>query len=121
MQHAEYDKLVLPKCIVVRLGNHDGKPEMMSRNLAEWLAESDLAEFEEIFTKSQVDLKTLEILTDSDLKELGLAFGPRKRILNAIANLKNLAPREAGANIPVITPSRGERRQLTVMFSDLVG
>jgi class 3 adenylate cyclase/tetratricopeptide (TPR) repeat protein len=94
---------------------------MMSRNLAEWLAENDLVEFEGIFTENQVDLKTLEILTDTDLKELGLAFGPRKRILNAIAKLKDFAPQEAGVNIPLRTPSRGERRQLTVMFCDLVG
>ncbi|MHB9009031.1 MAG: AAA family ATPase [Limisphaerales bacterium] len=94
----------------------------MTRTLAEWLKANDLAEFEEVFVGNQVDLKTLEILTEPDLKELGLAFGPRKRILGAIAELKNQAVlARAGLATPEPTASLGERRQLTVMFCDLVG
>jgi class 3 adenylate cyclase/tetratricopeptide (TPR) repeat protein len=50
------------------------------------------------------------------LKELGLAFGPRKRILNAITRLKSPHAIETAPCVP-----SGERRQLTVMFCDLVG
>ena len=93
----------------------------MSRSLGEWLKAVDLAEFEAIFVENQVDLKTLEVLNESDLKELGLAFGPRKRILNAIAELRaQSSPRRTELE-PPSTASLGERRQLTVMFCDLVG
>ena len=92
----------------------------MVESLGEWLSANGLSEFEGIFVENQVDLNTLLILTDSDLKELGLAFGPRKRILHLAAELKSrsvdrLSPGTAKASFP------GERRQLTVMFCDLVG
>ena len=56
-----------------------------------------------------------EILTDADLKELGLPFGPRKRLLAALRQDHPAEPVMA-----VVTPE-GERRQLTVLFCDLVG
>jgi class 3 adenylate cyclase len=92
----------------------------MVESLGEWLTANGLSEFEEVFAQNQVDLKTLFVLTDPDLKELGLPFGPRKRILNTIAELKNQT-----AGRPVVETAKasslGERRQLTVMFCDLVG
>jgi class 3 adenylate cyclase/tetratricopeptide (TPR) repeat protein len=94
----------------------------MTRTLGEWLKANDLTELEPVFVKNQVDLKTLEILTESDLKELGLPFGPRKRILGAIAELKHQVPlSRTEIETPVAAASLGERRQLTVMFCDLVG
>ena len=95
----------------------------MSGTLGEWLRAHDLAQLEQVFVENQVDLKTLEILTDTDLKELGVAFGPRKRILSAIAELKrgDSPPPPAKIASPVASASMGERRQLTVMFCDLVG
>ena len=90
----------------------------MVESLGEWLTANGLSEFEEIFAQNQVDLKTLFVLTDADLKELGLPFGPRKRILNTIAELK--AAERPRAETPKAS-SRAERRQLTVMFCDLVG
>jgi hypothetical protein len=60
----------------------------MVESLDAWLTAHGLSEFEEVFRQNQVDLKTLLILTDSDLKELDLPFGPRKRILNAIAEFE---------------------------------
>lgn len=91
-------------------------------NLSEWLRTNDLSEFEPIFTENQVDLKALRVLTDSDLKELGIAFGPRKRILNALATLRG---KESSGQTEFLrsigTQGAGERRQLTVMFCDLVG
>jgi len=94
----------------------------MTQTIGEWLRANDLAEFEAIFVENQVDLKTLEVLTESDLKELGLAFGPRKRILSAIGELKRLvALQRTETETPAGTAALGERRQLTVMFCDLVG
>ena len=94
----------------------------MTPSLIEWLKVKDLTEFEAVFVENQVDLKTLAILTDSDLKELGLPFGPRKRILAAIAELKaQIAHPQAKLAPPTTTAAVAERRQLTVMFCDLVG
>ncbi len=92
----------------------------MVESLREWLTANGLSEFEELFTQNQVDLKTLLVLTDPDLKELGLPFGPRKRILNTIAELKHQSEGRPDGETPK-SSSTGERRQLTVMFCDLVG
>ena len=94
----------------------------MTQTLAEWLRANDLAEFEAVFRENQVDLRTLEILTELDLKELGLPFGPRKRILSAIAELKRqVVLSRAAVETRATDAPLGERRQLTVMFCDLVG
>jgi class 3 adenylate cyclase/tetratricopeptide (TPR) repeat protein len=94
----------------------------MTPTLGEWLLANDLGEFEKVFADNEVDLKTLKILTDADLKELGLGFGPRKRILNAVAKLRQRdAPWRGESARPPQISSVGERRQLTVMFCDLVG
>jgi hypothetical protein len=52
--------------------------------LAEWLKLHGLERFTSLFEQNEVDLPTLRLLTDDDLKELGLPFGPRKRILSLI-------------------------------------
>ncbi len=93
------------------------KPEM-----GEWLRANDLAEFEAVFVDNQVDFKTLEVLTEIDLKELGLPFGPRKRVVAAIEKWKrsaSMSRTEAEKRSASIV--HGERRQITVMFCDLVG
>ena len=92
----------------------------MAESLGEWLSANGLSDFEEVFAQNQVDLKTLFVLTDLDLKELGLPFGPRKRILNTVAELKNQSAARPGVETAKAS-STGERRQLTVMFCDLVG
>src|SRR5258708_40318194 len=90
---------------------------MKSSSLSAWLKSNDLDQFLAIFEENEVDLTTLRVLTESDLKELGLPFGPRKRILNLLGEEKSLeksAVSQAGT-------STGERRQLTVLFCDMVG
>ena len=61
-------------------------------------------------------------MTEADLEKLGLPLGPRKRILKAIANLgdEDKSPRPTGLVRPS-SEDAAERRQLTVMFCDLVG
>jgi class 3 adenylate cyclase/tetratricopeptide (TPR) repeat protein len=93
----------------------------MPETLGEWLNAIDLAAFEPIFVENQVDLKTLEVLTEPDLKELGLAFGPRKRILNAVAKMRQSAGHPGRLSDTELLALGGDRRQLTVMFCDLVG
>ena len=94
----------------------------MSTSIAEWLKTNDLEDYLPIFIENEIDLKTLDILTETDLRELGLAFGPRKRILSAIEESKHpMALRHAEVETPGVASMLGERRQLTVMFCDLVG
>lgn len=93
----------------------------MNDSLSDWLRAHDLAEFAAIFAENEVDLRTLKVLTDADLKELGLAFGPRKRILNAVAKLREQSARPGVVSETELLALGGDRRQLTVMFCDLVG
>jgi class 3 adenylate cyclase len=87
--------------------------------LAEWLKSHGLERYAALFEQNELDLPTLQLLTENDLKELGLPFGPRKRILNLIGEERRLeksSPPRAVVGAPV-----GERRQLTVLFCDMVG
>jgi class 3 adenylate cyclase/tetratricopeptide (TPR) repeat protein len=86
--------------------------------LSGWLKCHDLEQFVTIFEENEVDLVTLRMLTESDLKELGLPFGPRKRIINLLNEEKALEKSAAGAHVGTVV---GERRQLTVLFCDMVG
>ena len=94
----------------------------MSASISDWLKGIGLEEYAALFVDNAVDLTTLAILTDDDLKELGLPFGPRKRVLAALKNqghdrtTDGAGPAGSGA-----APLEGERRQLTVLFCDIVG
>src|SRR6516225_3706488 len=91
-------------------------------NVGAWLAELGLAKYAEAFAANDIDLDILPELTDADLERLGVAsLGDRKRLLRAIASLatakvSSVVPTTAGQS-----PTDAERRQVTVMFSDLVG
>ena len=84
-----------------------------------WLAELGLPQYVEAFERNDVDFGVLAALSEEDLKELGvLSLGHRKKLLGAIQTLSavpavpaEIAPRASAA----------ERRQLTVLFCDLVG
>ena len=86
------------------------------RQIAEWLEAIGLAKYQTVFADHEIDWSLLPKLTDADLKELGLPFGPRKKLLEAVANL-DTAPVALSAG----KPREAERRQLTVLFCDLVG
>ncbi|MDP6516589.1 MAG: alpha/beta fold hydrolase, partial [Alphaproteobacteria bacterium] len=83
--------------------------------------ELDLGQYAQAFEAEEIGLGHLPKLTESDLKELGLPMGPRKSILEAAAALAGM-PAIATEDIPTSAAKVGaERRQLTVMFCDLVG
>jgi Adenylate and Guanylate cyclase catalytic domain/SAM domain (Sterile alpha motif)/BON domain len=85
--------------------------------IAQWLASLGLSEYAGRFAENRIDLSILPDLTDQDLKELGVVLGDRRRILRAIAE-----PAETVSATPQPKPrDEAERRQVTVMFSDLVG
>jgi class 3 adenylate cyclase len=88
-------------------------------DVAEWLRRLGLEQYEPTFRANEIDVRVLPRLTAEDLKDLGVTLvGHRRRLLDAIAALGTKAP--AAATAP---PARtdAERRQLTVMFCDLVG
>jgi class 3 adenylate cyclase len=89
---------------------------MRMRQIAEWLEAIGLAKYQSVFADNEIDWSLLPKLTDLDLKELGLPLGPRKKLLEAIANL-DVTPAAASVG----KPREAERRQLTVVFCDLVG
>src|SRR5215470_14227688 len=87
-----------------------------------WLRSLDLGQYEALFRASEIDADILSELTDVDLEKLGVPLGHRKRLLRAISGL---AAPETSAAPAASTGARpqdaAERRQLTVMFCDLVG
>jgi class 3 adenylate cyclase len=89
--------------------------------IAEWLKSLGMSEYMERFAQNRIDFSVLPDLTDQDLKELGVVLGDRRKILRAISQLTS-SPQ---TTVPPVDArplgSSAERRQLTVMFSDLVG
>jgi class 3 adenylate cyclase len=95
-----------------------------------WLRSLGLGKYEASFRENEIDETVLPSLTHETLRELGVAaVGHRLKLLDAIAALRNVASGNApslDAATPSSTPSahpedRAERRQVAVMFSDLVG
>src|SRR5690242_15836445 len=91
-----------------------------------WLRGLGLERYEQAFRDNEIDLRVLPELTADDLKELGVsAIGHRRLLLKAIADLAAGAGRVAAEKVPAASPANAtaeaERRQLTVMFCDLVG
>src|SRR5215213_6070948 len=93
---------------------------------AAWLQQLGLEQYETAFRDNAIDSALLRDLTAEDLKEIGVtALGHRKRLLAAISMLNggHSSTGAAGTNslVPLPTHREAERRQLTVMFVDLVG
>jgi len=95
-----------------------------------WLRSLGLGKYEAAFRENEIDETVLPGLTAEDLKELGVAaLGHRRKLLDAIAALRADASGKAPSadvattsTAPSVSPEdRAERRQVTVMFSDLVG
>ena len=94
-----------------------------------WLRSLGLGKYEAAFRENDIDETVLPGLTHETLKDLGVAsVGHRLKLLDAIAALRTDAgvtgpSAAAGSTVaPSVSPEdRAERRQVTVMFSDLVG
>ncbi len=93
------------------------------QQIADWLERLGLSEYAQRFAENGIDISVLRYLTEQDLKDIGVLLGHRRKMLAAIAAL-------AGAPAATVTPpaavepkphDSAERRQVTVMFSDLVG
>jgi class 3 adenylate cyclase len=94
-------------------------------DIAAWLRDLELEVYEPAFRDNDIDLEVLKTLSADDLKELGISsLGHRKKLLQAAAAL---AQAHGAVRLPEppavvgLPPREAERRQLTVLFCDLVG
>ncbi len=99
-------------------------------DIAAWLRRLGLERYEQRLRESDIDADILADLSETDLEELGISLGHRKKLLKAIAALspqersgavEPTASRLATQSPGVLARSQAERRQLTILFCDLVG
>jgi class 3 adenylate cyclase len=95
------------------------------QQIADWLEKLGMSEYEECFRQNDIDFTILSELTDHDLEKIGVAsLGHRRKLLRAITSLQGVLDRSLSGTAvgKAATPNNiAERRQVTVMFSDLVG
>ena len=87
-----------------------------------WLRGLGLERYEPAFRDNEIDWEVLPKLTSDDLREIGVtAIGHRRKLLEAIAAIGATVPTALSAASNAPPPTDAERRQLTIMFCDLVG
>ena len=94
------------------------------QQIANWLQNLGLGQYAQRFAENDFNFATLADLTDQDLQEIGVnSPGHRRQLLRAITELKDgETGKPATEYIAPVTPrDTAERRQVTVMFADLVG
>src|SRR5215472_16699906 len=95
------------------------------QQIEEWLKDLGMPEYAERFAENKIDISVLPDLTEQHLKDLGVALGHRLKMLRAIRDLGSASVAATVSSTPLVTePIRkddAERRQLSVMFTDLVG
>src|SRR5450755_2116121 len=114
----------------LHLDDHEPRQRGVTMDVVDWLRSLGLERYEAAFRDNEIDERVLPSLTQEDLKEIGVGpVGHRRMLLEAIAALRG----DTGSNAPsadmatassapnVAPEDRAERRQVTVMFSDLVG
>lgn len=96
---------------------------MVSDDIGRWLEGLGLGQYAEVFDANDIDLRALGYLSDEDLKELGISLGHRRIMLAEIGTLGHGETTQQHETREPERPHEGEaeRRQLTVMFCDLVG
>ena len=106
----------------------------MTSDLAAWLEAQGLGQYAKVLAENEVDLEALRLVSEHDLQALGIPLGPRKKLLKAIENSgsavtitpprspDSYTPTHLSKKIPTSKSApEGERRQLTVLFCDMVG
>jgi class 3 adenylate cyclase/predicted ATPase len=94
------------------------------QQIADWLNGLGLGQYAQRFAENDIDFDILGGLTDQDLEKIGvMSLGHRRKLLRAIANLKGVEQTPPATAPPATSRAvdTAERRQVTVMFSDLVG
>jgi len=100
----------------------------MADSVDKWLEKLGLEKYSEAFTENDIDLDVLRHLTESHLKELGVSLGDRLRLMKALNTLDEAQAPDPAVAVTGDVAARvqtgtgeAERRQLTIMFCDLVG
>ena len=93
------------------------------QQIADWLQKLGLGQYAERFVENDINFAILPRLAEQDLKELGVtSLGHRRQLLLAIEEISKVtAPPPSATEVPVAAHDTAEHRQVTVMFSDLVG
>ncbi len=93
------------------------------QQIADWLRKLGMSEYAELFAENKINIAALQYLTDQDLKDIGIPLGHRRIMLAAIGQLAAATPatHEAAPQSESKPQDIAERRQVTVMFCDLVG
>src|SRR5437773_737536 len=89
-------------------------------DLHAWLKELGLEQYAGVLTDNDIDFDILSDFTESDFEKLGFSLGHRRKVLKALAALQ-AAPAQPEASASTPEAQEAERRQVTVLFSDLVG
>lgn len=106
----------------------------MAQDFASWLTKLGLDQYLTVLEENDIDLESVAYLSENDLKELGISLGHRRKLQMALRQNGGSAPkagmhglRDNGNNVGKIgdtppSPARAaERRQVTIVFCDLVG
>src|SRR5262245_61018174 len=101
------------------VGERERATVSVDDRIATWLDRIGLPQYATIFAENAIEFEILPDVTEADLEKMGVALGHRKRILRAIGAL-------SGGSVPPaartpLAQSKAERRQVTVLFCDLVG
>ena len=92
------------------------------QQIVDWLEKLGMSEYAQRFAENDIDVSVLPHLTDADLEKIGVSLGHRRKIFAAIADLGARAqPTPQPVKSEPKPQEAAERRQVTVMFSDLVG
>ena len=101
---------------------------LAAQQITDWLEKLGLGQYAQCFAENEIDFSILGDLTDQDLEKIGVApLGHRRKLLRAIAELSSVekgtpaVTAEGAAPVAPQPRDAAERRQVTVMFSDLVG
>src|SRR4051812_21080394 len=90
------------------------------QQIADWLEKLGMSEYAQRFAENGIGFAALRHLTDQDLKDIGVLLGHRRIMLAAIQELGSSAVAQR-VTAELKPQDAAERRQVTVMFSDLVG
>lgn len=90
-------------------------------HISDWLESIGLGKHIAVFAKNEIDFDILGEISEVDLEAFGFSYGDRKRLLRAVRERDSAATAPGTNEVNELPASQADRRQLTVMFCDLVG
>lgn len=101
----------------------------MELSVSKWLDQLGLGVYADAFTENDVDMRALPLLSEADLRELGVSLGHRKIFMAAIAEVGSdttkiqtpVAEPELETKPENVSIDDAEHRLLTILFADIVG